>query len=806
MLKSLLLVFSFFMAAPGLFQSENDNQAIDSNKSILYEKVYLHTDRELYSPGDDVWFKSYLVSGISHQLIPGYKNIYVQLVSEDGVVANQKLLLSNNGISKGDFLLPESLPDGTYAILAYTKYLQNFGEESYFHKKIVVAGPKSSLELEENMTEKKPSEIDVAFLPEGGSFVLNAINHIAFKAIDETGKGIDVKGRVVDETGNEVVSFQTKYKGMGKFIMMPQEGKSYFALLDGFPDFYHKFEPARPDGIALNYKSDGAYLVFALTRNLKIYHPQEFLLVASHKGTELFSSEINMNEFQQAMRLYKGLFPQGISQITLYNQNAEKIAERLVFIRNAYEKRVAIIPDKKEYKNREKVEMNLLALLPENDTILSTLSVSVVNEDYFSATGNNQTIESYLLLDSELKGSIESPASFFVDEPEISGDDKLDLVMMVNGWRSYYWNELEQFAGVELPGWADYGLTLEGNVTRLWGGKPVDFGKVLMGPFSRNFLFEETTTNEQGNFSFDKLYLKDSALIMINAETKNRSKRTEIKLEQPLEFDSVIHSEQIKSACPDIQIPLRFYRDIYYRQIAEQEYIKDMGSILLDEVEIEGKQGPQNMDHFRLYGEPDHSFTITADDWNYADITDYLQTKAPGAVVTGDEIRIRAGYGNPLLLVDGLEVTWENIKYIPLGDVDKIEILKNSALLAVYGSQGGNGVISVLTKMGRPDLYAEYERFVPGRITPRVKGFQQPRKFYSPQYSLNNINDPKPDFRPTLYWNPDVAFDDREAKIEFFTSDKLARYVVVVEGISKRGKIISRSNLLLVSGTGTRGL
>ena len=167
-----------------------------------------------------------------------------------------------------------------------------------------------------------------------------------------------------------------------------------------------------------------------------------------------------------------------------------------------------------------------------------------------------------------------------------------------------------------------------------------------------------------------------------------------------MEFDSVIQAEQLKTISPDIQVPLKFYRDIYYRQIAEQEYIKDMGSILLDELEIEGKQGLQTQDHFRLNGEPDHSFTITTDDWNYADITDYLQTKAPGVVVTGNEIRIRAGYGNPLLLLDGLEETWENIKYIPLGDVDKIEILKNSALLAVYGSRGGNGVISVLTKMG----------------------------------------------------------------------------------------------------------
>jgi hypothetical protein len=36
--------------------------------------------------------------------------------------------------------------------------------------------------------------------------------------------------------------------------------------------------------------------------------------------------------------------------------------------------------------------------------LTSNLSIAVVHEDYFSSTGNNQTIESYLLLDSELKG------------------------------------------------------------------------------------------------------------------------------------------------------------------------------------------------------------------------------------------------------------------------------------------------------------------------------------------------------------------------------------------------------------------
>jgi hypothetical protein len=798
MLKLILFILPFLLL-PGGKSHLNTHNSETERKEILFEKVYLHMDRELYTPGDDIWFRSYLVSGISHRLIPGYKNIYVQLVAEDGSVAAQKLLLSNGGTVHGDFRLPASLPEGKYTLRAYTRHLQNFGEESYFHKKIMVVQPRSTLEISEIVPDEKASDIDVSFLPEGGNFVINAINHIAFKAVDEKGKGIAIKGKVVDESGNEVVSFRTSYKGMGKFIMMPQEGKNYFARIDNYPSFSYSFEHARADGIGLSSKTDGNYILFTLTRNLKAVQPQEFLLVAAHKGTELFSSQVTMTEFQQAMRLFKGLFPLGISQVTLYDKTGQKMAERLVFVRNANDPKVRVDVNKTDYRTREAVKVSIESLLPENDTILSSVSVSVVNEDYFSAGGNNLTMESYLLLDSELKGSIESPASFFDDEAGISAEEKLDLVMMVNGWRSYYWNDLEKYAGLELPHWADYGITIEGKVTRLWGGKPVDYGKVVMGPFSRNFLFEAASTDENGRFSFDKLYLKDSALIMINAETKNRSKRTEIYIDQPLGFDSIVSRESLKTMTADIAVPLKFYREIYFRRMAEQEYFKELGSILLDEVNIEGKQVSRTEDHFRLYGEPDHSFTITSDDWTYANILDYLQTKVPGLVITGDEVRIRAGYGNPLLLLDGIEVTWDYIKYTPIGDVDKIEILKNSALMAVYGSRGGNGVIAILTKMGRGDMYNDFVRFIPGRITPRVQGFQQPRQFYSPRYTAATIKDPKPDHRPTLYWNPEVDMKSRDAGIEFFTADNLARYRVIVEGVSKSGKIIQGSAVFSVS-------
>ncbi len=797
-MKLKIFLLTIFIQGCVQFGFSIDNDTIKSTNSILYEKVYLHIDRELYAPGDNIWFKSYLVSGINNKLIPGYKNIYVQLISESGEITAYRLLLSKDGTAHGDFQLPLEIGDGTYTIRAFTKYLENFGEKSYFHKKIVISGSKNSMEIGKDDSDSKPLNIDVSFLPEGGTFVLNAINYLAFKAIDEKGKGISVKGKVVDEKGEEVVSFRTNYKGMGKFIMMPQEGKQYFAMIEGFPAFNYQFEPAKADGLCLNYKPDGNYLLFTLTRNLKINIPQNYILQASHKGIELFYSQITMHEFQHAQRLFKGLFPLGISKITVLDEQNNTVAERLVFVQNKDDKAIHIEINKEEFKTREKVKMNISSLLSPTDTIVSNLSVSVVHEDYFSSTGNNQTIESYLLLDSELKGAIESPASYFIDENDISAEEKLDLAMMVNGWRSYYWNDLEKYRGAELPGWADYGLSIKGNVVKQWGGKPVEDGKVVIGPFSGSFLFEETRTDQNGNFDFDKLYLKDKARIMINAETKTGNKRNDIFLEPQYKLDSMVSVESLKNKSADINVPMKFYRENYYRQIAETEFQIKSG-ILLDEVQAIGNKVTGD-GHFRLYGDPDISLVVLDDDIErYFNILDYLQGRVAGVVVTGDEVRIRGAARNPLLIVDGIDTEWSDMTNIPMGDIDKIEILKSGFTSSIYGSRGADGVIAVLTKMGKGEWENNWQRIIHGRITPTVVGFQQPREFYSPKYGSENINDARPDKRPTLLWNPDVVVENGEAKIEFFTADDLARYQIFVEGISKAGKICLGTGLISVS-------
>ncbi len=792
------LLFSMFILSQ--LPAQELETWLDSQRTILYEKIYLHIDRELYSPGDYIWFKTYLVNGFTNQLLPGYKNIFVQLVNNDGKVFYDRIILSQEGISHGDFLISDSIPDGAYVIRAYTKYLENFDEESYFHKEIRILRDKRSTEVKEKQQETN-HKIDVSFWPESGNLILNAPNFIAFKAIDQSGKGVDVCGSVVDENDTVIATFKTSYLGMGQLIMMPQEQKSYSVRISGYPGFSYRFGNIQEEGIALHYSDEGENVLFVISRNIKKAEKQQIYFIASHKGIVLFYKKIELEGFNQALKTGKNIFPLGISKITLIDADFNELAERLVFIRGNDLPVVKLQMNKNKFTSREKAEVRMEMSLDDNDTLQQTLSVAVVDRNYLNAGGENQSINSYLLLDSELKGPVESPASFFTDNNEISSSEKLDLLMMVHGWRSYYWSDLNKSHPENLTGWNDAGITVEGYVRALFKNKPVVGGKVVLGPFSRNLLFEETNTDSLGRFRFDRLYLRDSALIILNAKNEKDRANTEIVLDPVFPFQPVIPSASIRNFINRATVPMKFNSENNYRQLNQEEFSLGKGSILLNEVVVTARRKEKEDGHFRIYSNPDAVLKITEDDYTYMDILDYLEGKVAGLVISGDQISIRGG-GMPMFLLDGVEVeaTMFNdlVLHTRMSDIDKIEVLKTGVNMAMFGSKGGNGVIAIYTKKG--DVEHEIRKYVKGQITQRVRGFRNPAQFYSPRYSLENINDPTHDYRPTLFWEPDLHVVNGSAKFDFFTSDELSEYSVIVEGISKNGKICSATENFLVTG------
>ncbi|EKF55638.1 TonB-dependent receptor plug [Galbibacter marinus] len=97
---------------------------------------------------------------------------------------------------------------------------------------------------------------------------------------------------------------------------------------------------------------------------------------------------------------------------------------------------------------------------------------------------------------------------------------------------------------------------------------------------------------------------------------------------------------------------------------------------------------------------------------------------APGA---GTKVTIRGlgtiGNSNPLYIVDGVAVG--NIDYLSSGDIESIDVLKDAASAAIYGSRAANGVVLVTTRQGSKSKQASvhYETYY---------GFQNIYKNLSP--------------------------------------------------------------------------
>lgn len=87
-----------------------------------------------------------------------------------------------------------------------------------------------------------------------------------------------------------------------------------------------------------------------------------------------------------------------------------------------------------------------------------------------------------------------------------------------------------------------------------------------------------------------------------------------------------------------------------------------------------------------------------------AGVVSFQRSGEPGADNADFFIRGVGTFGTnnkPLILVDNMEVTADDLARIPVDDIENFSILRDATASAVYGSRGANGVVLVTTKIGR---------------------------------------------------------------------------------------------------------
>ena len=114
--------------------------------SFPREEMYVHTDREEYIAGEDLWFTAYLFDRQSSGLSDGSSLAYIELLNPENRPVAQKRIKLEEGSGPGSLQLPDSLSTGIYTFRAYTGWMKNFLPGNCFMKHVHVSNA---------LTEKK---------------------------------------------------------------------------------------------------------------------------------------------------------------------------------------------------------------------------------------------------------------------------------------------------------------------------------------------------------------------------------------------------------------------------------------------------------------------------------------------------------------------------------------------------------------------------------------------------------------------------------------------------------------------------
>ena len=115
--------------------------------SVPREDIYVHTDRQEYIAGEDVWFKIYLFDRKSTKLSSESRIAYFEILNPENRPVIQKRIKLDQGIGLGQIILPDTISSGKYTLRAYTNWMKNFMPYNCFSKTLIINNALSSKSL-----------------------------------------------------------------------------------------------------------------------------------------------------------------------------------------------------------------------------------------------------------------------------------------------------------------------------------------------------------------------------------------------------------------------------------------------------------------------------------------------------------------------------------------------------------------------------------------------------------------------------------------------------------------------------------
>ena len=786
MKKWLRLLFFFTILISKSFAQRIDSTLAIYANQFPQEKMYLQYDKPVYSPGETIWFKAYLMSGVMPSDIS--KNGYADLYDADGRLLAHSVFPIVEGSFHGQFDLSDSLVTPYVHVKAYTAWMLNFDTTFLYDKNIRI------LQKTPKAITKINNTPAVQFFPEGGDAVVGVPSKIAFKATDQTGKPVKIKGFVLNNANAVVDTIKTMHDGMGFIRLTPKAGETYTAKWYDEQGTTHQtpLPEAKATGTAVEIIAGNNKKNFIIRRsedaadNLKQLH-----IVATMNQQLVYMANVNL---QTALFIGGAIptetLPTGILQITLFGNDWSPLAERICFVNNG---EAVFEPEAgfkelglgKRGKNTFEIDVP--------DTIIANLSIAVTDKEVGVDSSGN--IISTLLLTGDLKGKVYKPDYYFSNNSD-SIAQQLDLVMLTNGWRRFNWQAIVkgQFPEIKYPNDTSY-LTFSG---RIYGANSSqlrsagDLFAIIKGKDSTT----QTVTvpvKSDGTFGDPNMVLFDSAKIYYQfAGNSSLADVSEVRF-----MNNVLPSQKKISFDKSTMVSLQDTAGLArLRYLANEEArLRELakGTTLQGvTVTTKTKSPLQKLDEQYasglFQGSDAYQFDLTSDPManSYPTVFNYLQGKIAGLQITvnGSDASLSWRGGAPSVYLNEMPTDVSQIGNISMADVAYIKVFRPPFM---GGFNGANGAIAVYTKKGGANKEA------PGKGLPykNVIGYTIMKEFYSPNYASIDPKNEAEDVRSTLYWNPMILTTSENHRIilNFFNNDVTDAFRVIIEGISKDGRI-----------------
>lgn len=692
----------------------------------------------------------------------------LELVNASGSVVHRQHVLVASGTADTYLAVPSSLPAGAYMLRAYTEFMKNYGEHTFFRKEIEV--------LSDRLQRRAPVQTEISVHAEGGNLIAGVSNRLILKYKSvPLGSPLEVSGNI---SGAVVRAFATA-GGVSEVTVKPMAGELFTVRIPAIaasPEATIRASGGEFVALRLDNRSEERRLVAYIPPAAGL-NKRQLVALAVGNGLVIRLQRTGGNADSVRFAVPAAL-QDGIYQAIIFDDDARELAHRFFEV-SREPVSAAVEWSVSNPSFRQDVQATVRITDNRGNPVQADVNIHLTDQRALLS-------ENILPVQEWLPGLDATP--------DMTPQER-DLLLAARNesWLPAGWNS----AGYQPPWSFRSVIRFSGSVKRNNGLPLRDSTTIML--FLQNRMLGYEVDIRDGRFEFPVLFdFRGNDRLFYVVHRKDSLLR-DVRIRFDMDTTSSIRPAALQT---------QYARDPYTdyatrRRTTDRSYrffTSSSAKVLPEEPspnarfesELRGTDITIRIDDYVVFPTVEDVVREIVPSLKHRRIggRDAIRVFLYSPVVTNDPI---LSSGDPLYIIDGqMTLSTEYFMKIDPADLISISIVRNVNKLQHFGYLGKNGVVLVRTR--KPQVIRSFQ----SNTVTEVQGFNLEWKETS-----GIAADPRiPDLRTGLSRLVQAASDDAgRIPFSFRTGDMSGTWLIRVDGVTRTGIPFHHVQRLEITGT-----